>query len=261
VTGPATEVPVPSPASALGPVRALAPVRAAGPVRRRGGRRRWGGLVLAVAVAVGAGALTGCGDDDEPADDDPVEAGRPGDVEDGQPAEPAEAELTVDVEQVGSSLRIGWTVTNEGDATLLVFDGRQADDSPDDELADAYVTGRDGDTVEVARRVFPVPGGVEVDATMPGTLAVELAAGQSTSGRELVILPAEYQPAAPDGGGDPPPDDPSAAVFCVGVGPLDALDTSRSPADGPGHWFVPHSEPNAARQTLLCGDPVDLADP
>lgn len=212
------------------------------------------GLTVLVAAGLGAAALAGCGGDDD--SDDRVDTDDPGSG--AGPAEPAEAELTLDLEQVGSSLRIGWTVTNEGDTDLLVFDNRQADDSPDDDLADAYVTGRDDGTVEIARRVFPVPDGVEVDGQQAGTLAVEIAPGQSASGRELVLLPPQYNPAAPEGGGEPPSDDPSTAVFCVGVGPADAIDASQSAADAGERYFVRHTEANADQQTLLCGDPIDL---
>ena len=207
-------------------------------------------VLAALAVAVGAGALTGCGDDD-------ADAGGRDPSRSRGAARPADAALTVQIDRVGESLRIGWSVTNDGDADLVLFDGRQADDAPDADMVGAYVTAGNDAGVEIARRVFPVPDGVEVDGAMPGTTGVRLRPGDVASGRELVVLPPEYLPAAPAGGGEPPPGDATSAVFCMGVGPLDALD-ARPSADASDRYFVRHSESNADQQTLLCGDPVEL---
>ena len=204
-----------------------------------------------LTVLVGA-AVGGCGSDDDEGDSADV----------AQPDPPADASLHVDVERVDAGLRITWTVTNDGDVPLLVFDGLDGDEAPGEPVQGAYVTGGDGSDVgggngvaEISRRLFPVPDDLE-GVQQYGTNASELARGASASQTENVSLPLEHAPAASEGGGEALPDDPSEAVFCLGVGPEDDLDASSNVT--PGHWFVPHGEANTAHQTLLCSDPFEV---
>jgi hypothetical protein len=79
--------------------------------------------------------------------------------------------------------------------------------------------------------------------------------GATAEGREIVLLPLAYAPAAPEGGGDPLPDDPARVVFCVGV----ARAADFPPSGGPeGYRFALHNADNVSRQSLLCSDPFDL---
>jgi hypothetical protein len=73
-----------------------------------------------------------------------------------------------------ASLRIAWTVTNASGGDLVVFDDRRPDEAAGSERYGAFVTaGHDDATVEVARRLFPVPDDLEgvraygVNATPP----------------------------------------------------------------------------------------------
>jgi len=201
-----------------------------------------GALVL---VALGVAA---CGSDD---DGDDVPRADP----------PADAALDVEVDRVDAGLRITWTVTNDGDVPLLVFDGLDGDEDPGEPVQGAYVTGGDGSgtggdgVAEISRRLFPVPDDLE-GVQQYGTNASELAPGATASQTENVSLPLEEAPAASAGGGEDLPDDPSEAVFCLGVGPQDDLDAAALVTSG--HWFVPHGEANMAHQTLLCSDPFEV---
>jgi hypothetical protein len=204
----------------------------------------------ALALVVTVAALGACGSDD--ADGDAV----------GADADPAEARVDVEVGHVDAGLRITWTVTNDGDTPLLVFDNLRGDEQPGHPVQGAFVTGGDGrpargaGVVEVSRRVFPVPADVE-GVQVPTVTAVELAPGASATATENVPLPFAYRPAAPRGGGEPLPGAARSAVFCIGVGPAAGLDASPLAA-APGRWSVRHSEANAAQQTLLCSDPFDI---
>jgi hypothetical protein len=210
---------------------------------------------LLIAAVVGLTVLAACGSDD----DDGVESG--GDdvttTSGPQPTEPAPAELQAEIDQVGSSLRITWTITNQGDAELVVFDNRRPGEDPDTERSGAYVTGHDDTTAEISRRLFPVPDDLE-GVQAYGVTASSLAPGDTTTGREIVLLPLQHIPAAPDGGGDPPPDDPRQVVFCAGVAPADLFPASTSSSAPAGYRFARHSRANVEHQTLLCSDPVDL---
>jgi hypothetical protein len=201
------------------------------------------------ALALGAAGVVACG-----SDDDGGEAPR------ADP--PVDASLDVEVERLDAGLRITWTVTNDGDVPFLVFDGLDGDEAAGEPVQGAYVTGGDGSdqgggdgVAEISRRLFPVPDDLE-GVQQYGTNASELAPGATASQTENVSLPLEVAPAAPEGGGEDLPDDPSEAVFCLGVGPQDGLDTTELVTAG--HWFVPHGEANMTHQTLLCGDPFAI---
>lgn len=197
---------------------------------------------LALAVVLAASACGGDGDDG-PGGDAPA----------------AEASLDVTVEPVDAGVRISWTVTNDGDEPLLVVDNLRGDEAADEPLQGAYVTGGDGGRedgmVEVSRRLFPVPDDVE------GVQDYTVTAGDlGPRGRETrtdsVTVPFTYAPAAPEGGGDELPEDADRAVFCLGVASPGAIEGARPL--GQGRWAVPHSEENAAGQTLLCSEPFDV---
>lgn len=214
--------------------------------------RRLRALSTVTALLALAPAVAACGSDDADGND----AGDDG-VSHDPPA--VDARLDVEFERRDAGLRISWTVTNDGDHPLLVFDNFRGDEAPGAVVQGAYVTGgvdRRDDAVEVSRRVFPVPGDVE-GVQQYGLNASELGAGASAAAVENVPLPLAYRPAASEGGGDPLPDDPTRAVFCLGVAPIDAVE-ARALAGAPGHSFVAHTEANAAQQTLLCSDPFDL---
>lgn len=199
---------------------------------------------LVAALALAAPACGGGGGGDAGPDERP----------DGDPPA-ADASLDVTVEPVDAGVRISWTVTNDGDDQLLVFDNVRGDEAEGEPLQGAYVTGGEDRTVEVSRRLFPVPDDVEGVQDYTVT-AGDLGPGASEARTDSVTLPFTYGPAAPEGGGDELPEDPARAVFCLGVAPVDAIETAR-PLGG-GRWAVPHNEDNAARQTLLCSEPFDV---
>ena len=212
-------------------------------------------LVVAVASLL---LLVACGSDDgieSEGGDDVTNA-----TDSPSSTEPAPADLEADINQVGSSLRITWTVTNRSDTELVVFDNRRPDETPGAERSGAYVTGRDDATAEISRRLFPVPEDLE-GVQAYGVSASGLAPGASTTGREIVLLPLRHTPAAPEGGGAPPPDDPEQVVFCVGVAPADQFPASTSASAPPDYRFARHSPSNVEHQSLLCSDPFDLSAP
>ncbi len=154
-------------------------------------RRTLGVLAATVAAVTAACGGGGDGDDDDPGDTAPA----------------VDARLDVDVERVDTAVHVAWTVTNNGDEPLLVFDNRRGDEAEGELLQGAYVTGGDdGDRVEVSRRVFPVPDDLEGAQDYVVT-AGELAPGASESYVDNVAVPPRYAPAASEGGGAPLPDD------------------------------------------------------
>jgi hypothetical protein len=158
---------------------------------------------------------------------------------------------------VGSSLRIRWSVINPSGGDLVVFDDRRPDEAAGSERYGAFViAGHDAGTVEVSRRLFPVPEGLE-GVRAHGVTASTLPVGARAEGREIVLLPRSYAPAAPEGGGDPLPERPARVVFRVGVAP--AADFPPSSPDG--YRFARHPADNVSRQSLLCRDPFDLPAP
>lgn len=207
--------------------------------------------LLSGVLALGIAGLVACGsdDDDTPGSDDSDNVTGP--------EEPVDAELDATVERVGSSLRIAWTVTNNSGEELVVFDNRRPDETGDTERYGSYVVGRDDGSVEISRRLFPVPEDLE-GVQAYGVTASLLAAESEASGREIVLLPPEYAPAAPEGGGDPLPDDPEEAVFCLGVAPADEFPASASESAPEGYRFAQHSPGNVGLQTVLCSDPFEL---
>jgi hypothetical protein len=212
-------------------------------------------VVLATLVVAGLLATAaGCGGDDEPGTTTGAGGDRGTEVTTG----PAPAVLEAEMTTAGSSLRIAWRVTNTSDGELVVFDNRRPDQPPGAERQGAFVTEGQGDaTVEVGRRLFPVPDDLE-GVQAYGVTASTLPAGATAEGREIVPLPLTYTPAAPEGGGDPLPDRPARVVFCVGVAPAEDFPPSTSPGVPEGYRFARHSTANVARQALLCSDPFDL---
>jgi hypothetical protein len=219
---------------------------------RRDAARVWARVV---AAAVGAGLLmaAACGPGESP-DAGPDDPGTASDAGTSTAPQSAPGVLDASITTVGSSLRIAWTVTNASGADLVVFDDRRPDEAAGTERYGAFVTaGHDDATVEVARRLFPVPDDLE-GVRAYGVNANPLPAGASAEGREIVKLPLAYAPAAPEGGGDPLPADPARVVFCVGVAP--AADFPPTPPDD--YRFAVHNAGNVSRQSLLCSDPFDL---
>jgi hypothetical protein len=109
----------------------------------------------------------------------------------------------------------------------------------------------------LSRRLLPVPDDLEGFAAY-GVNATVVPPNGTLGGKEIVLLPLEYTPAASEGGGDQLPDHPTEAIFCVGAGPAEDLPTSASEPAPAGYRFVRRSADNVARQTILCSDPFTL---
>jgi hypothetical protein len=221
-------------------------------------------LVLATVLALVA---VGCGGDDDDVTSTPgpdTSTSAPGTVtstsaptDDTEASGTTDPQLSAQFEQVGQSLRITWTVTNPTDTELVAFDNRRPDETADAERYGSYVTGKGRDTAEIGRRLFPVPDDLEGFAAY-GVNATSVPPHGELGGKEIVLLPLEYTPAAHEGGGDPLPDHPTQAIFCVGVGDAAKFPTSASESAPAGYRFVRHTADNVALQTLLCSDPFAL---
>ena len=201
-------------------------------------RRRLGAAVAALAALTGAAA---CGADTEP--------------------EQPSIDVTLDVTMTAGpdALRIEYTLVNRADEPVVVFAGIPARDTHENPEVDpnaAYVTARDDDTVEIAKRVFAPPEGVglAVDFVVRGTVLQP-----RDDLREVLQVPLPLQPRHPYETDARLPEAARKAVFCVGVATqasVPPLPTASGESD-PRPTF-PHRKSIADVQRLVCGTPTDL---
>jgi hypothetical protein len=209
------------------------------------------GIALAAAAALLGAGLAGCGKerfvDYEP---EPAQGGPRPDVT-----------FSATVTPRPDALEIEYRLANSGDAAVVAFTGvpRQGRTDVADPAA-VYVTAREDGTVEVAKRTYRVPDGIDLDAPVPMRARI-LAAGEQVTERLTVALPLTgRRPYVDD---VRLPDPVERVVFCVGAARLDTFppalrDGLPVPAptqDTTGRyaWF-PHPSP----QHLFCSDPVAL---
>jgi hypothetical protein len=201
--------------------------------------------VATVLLAAGCGALAGCG-------------ARPyADYEPEAPAGGAPPQVTFEasVRPDGDRLLISYKLVNTGPVAVVAYNGMQLDGAPAQRDA-VYVTARRDGTVEVAKRAYEVPDGVD-----PG--GAELLRGTVLAPRaqlaEKVTVPLPLVGRRPYLSAVKLPDAPSTVVFCLGVERLEAL---QAPVPNPDGDADPDSRPlftHPTPQHLLCSERVALA--
>ena len=189
-----------------------------------------------MAVVVAVAALGACGSDDDPG----------GDVTD------AAFEATVEVD--GDALAISYRVENTSGGALFVLNRVPVEDTSSDrsplesEPDQVYVTSRGDGLVEVAKRTFARPEGVELYAPYLLDVTV-LGEGEALEESLRVPLPLEGRSLYDS---DELPDDVERVVFCVGVVPV-----PEGREVGPS-GSVHQTEHGLRPQELLCSDEVEL---
>jgi hypothetical protein len=210
---------------------------------------------------VGILVATGCADTQE----EPL---RPTST-DGGPSEPAQdvprPDVTFDVEVSPGSdaIAVSWSLTNTGDAPLMVVDRvpRASGASVAYDPEAAYVVGGDDGAVQVAQRLYDLP---ETDrmtwARLPRAGATELAPGDVLRRDLAVELPLRRSSPWGDDIGHGPvelPDPVTSVQFCLGVvagepEPSWGLDRTD------GEVLLNHGGGAVAAQHVLCSDPIPL---
>ena len=222
------------------------------------GRSRRRGALLATALTV-LGGVVGCGGAD------------------GEPAAPPalDVRLSTQVQRDAGSLRITYTLVNGTGEQIVVFSGLPARDTHEPPVTDpdaVYLTRRDDDTVEIAKRVFAPPDGVDVAVNVV-VRGVVVAPGQQTT--EAVRVPLPLRARKPYDSSATLPASPRRVVFCLGV--IRQADVPAIPPDdvpsagqgdaGPAPTASGDPDPrpvypplaNVLRvQRLVGGDPFDL---
>ncbi|MQA25224.1 MAG: hypothetical protein GEU94_07095 [Micromonosporaceae bacterium] len=161
-------------------------------------------------------------------------------------------------------LRIQYKLVNTGKAPLIAYNGVPPKDSPNPQAPDpeaVYVTARADGTVELARRTFSVPEGVDPYAQMliGGTI---LAPREDLAEEFTVQLPLVARRPYQGAMSKPPrlPAPVSRVVFCLGAARQDAFPEglrsgvplpSGSAVEGP---LFPHPSP----QHIFCSGPYQL---
>lgn len=209
-------------------------------------------FLAALTVLTVLAALTGCGKD--PYVDYEPEAAAGG----GRP----DVDFTATITKGSDALDIEYRLVNSGDSPVVAYTGVPRRDRADVVDANAvYVTAREDGTVEIAKRTFPLPDGVDVDA--PATMRARiLAPGEEAAERLTVPLPLTgHRVYVQD---VRLPDPVERVVFCVGAarqdaypqGMRDGLPVPAPTVEATGRyaWF-----PHPSLQHLFCSDPVDLS--
>ncbi|GAA1753780.1 hypothetical protein [Luedemannella helvata] len=169
------------------------------------------------------------------------------------PAPTLDVTLTVQARQEAGALLIEYTLLNREQKAIVAFTGvpRSETHEPGNVDLDAvYVTARDDDKVEIAKRVFGLPKDLHpaVRFIVEGTI---VPAGVSFGETVRVPLPlAARRPYVSDA---TLPAQVRQAVFCVGV----ATEGTVQPEPQSATLFT-HSDPVAAAQQLICSDPFPV---
>jgi hypothetical protein len=223
------------------------------------------GLVAGLLAAV----LSGCSDDSDP--EQPEQEPMSSVTDGGEPADPTsdaarpDASVEFDV-TADDSLRVSYTVTNDGADDLLVVNRLPQPAGAGTSYVDdiSYATGQDDGRVQVAQRAFAWPDSDAIDfAQAPEVGATRLPPGESLDVTLEVGLPLERsQPFGDDlGYGDIElPDPVTDAVFCLGViaAPYPSGVSPRPDEDDPSLVRLAHGDATHDAQYLFCSDPVEL---
>jgi hypothetical protein len=155
--------------------------------------------------------------------------------------------LSATLTRQGDGLAVSYTLRNQGTEAVVAYIGVPGNAAS--HSYDVFVTAREDETVEIAKRTFAIPPGTNADAV--GTIeGVVIAPGGQFSEEFRVPLPLK---------GNRPyvsevklPDPAKTAVFCVG-----ALLQKEAPAPKPAdrdRGAYPLNGP----QHLFCSDPVSV---
>jgi hypothetical protein len=160
-----------------------------------------------------------------------------------------DAQLTASIQPRQDNLGIRYTLRNNGSEPLVAYVGVTGEAAS--HAWDVYVTAREDGVVEIAKRTFAIPPGVNADST--GQIeGVVVAPGAEFSEDFAVPLPLKAR--RPYTTKVKLPDPVRKVAFCLGVvlqkeapRPQPAEDSSRAryPLNGPQHLF--------------CSEPVELA--
>lgn len=215
-----------------------------------------------MALAALALALAGCAEpEEEPMTPSSTEGGPPPwSVQD---VPRPDVDLTADVEATPEAVTVSWTLTNTGDAPLLVVDRppRASGATVVYDPAVSYVVGGGDDRVEIGTRLLDVP---ETDrmtwARLPRVGATGLAPGDTL--RRTLRVPVPLQRLSPwgDDVGYGPielPDPVGSVQLCLGILP-DAPEPSWGPGREGDVVVLEHGSPAVAAQYVLCADPVAM---
>jgi hypothetical protein len=169
--------------------------------------------------------------------------------------------FSAEVSAPAGRLRVRYRLRNDGSAPVVALNGVPAADTIADPAVDpdaAYVTARDDGVVEVAKRAFAFPAGV--DPAAPYQLAGTVVAPGTDLTEEMTLaLPLRGRsPYGAVAGGDRLPEPVTRVVFCLGVLPDTMIEMRRDgTADRPVYG---HMDFTATAQRLLCSEPVPLTD-
>lgn len=198
---------------------------------------------LALVALLTVLPLAACADDEPPDRPDP------------EPVSPATqpdgTSYTSEVTVTGDSVRIDWTLANDGTEALLVAGDPDA----------AYVVPR-GDGVEIAQRVFDWPDTDKTWEVAPRVEVTTVEAGESLNRTVVVPLPlAVRHPFGPDLGDGPLtlPGPPTTVTFCLGViaPPYPPALSLRREA---GLETVNHGNVSWDSQYVFCSEPAELPE-
>lgn len=199
-----------------------------------------------LASLAGAVALAGCGDD-----------GGPGAASGDEALDGVALEATI--EPGPDALVISYEIRNDGAEPVLVLNQVPVQDAPAGSRREispdaVYVTRRGGGLVEVAKRTFDQPDGVDLYA--PFLLDATVVDPGAVLGEDLTVpLPLEGRSlhSGADGGLDELPDRVERVVFCIGVIPTGGRDF------GAGGEVISTNH-GLDGQRLLCSDEVALPE-
>lgn len=158
------------------------------------------------------------------------------------PGAAPEVDLQATISKAGDELAVSYTLTNNHSGPVVAYVGVMGDAAS--HSWDVYITARKDGTVEIAKRTFTIPPGVNADS--PGEIKGKVLATQEKFQESFrVRLPLE--PRRPYKKPGKLPDPVTKVVFCVGVMPQQEAPAPRGdvyPLNGPQH--------------LICSPAVDL---
>jgi hypothetical protein len=180
------------------------------------------------------------------------------------PAPGPRVSLQATFEHTGNALVVDYQFANDGSVPVVVFNGvptKETTSTPKTDPNAVYVTASADGTVDLAKRLFPVPAGVDPAARflMRGSI---VAAGARLHERVIVPLPPlARQPYAGASGprGAALPSPVRRVRFCLGTARQDAVRPVPSSSGDPDPAPIyPHAAGVEAYQSVVCSPPYDL---